>query len=82
MADVVVDCDAEGLLCPLPVLRAARALRALPPGALLRLTATDRASWIDVPHFCAEGGHTLLSADEEGARLIYLIRRGDDPAAG
>lgn len=79
MADRVVECDAEGLLCPLPVLRAARALRALPPGALLRLTATDRASWVDVPHFCAEGGHTLVEAEEDGARLTYLIRRGPGP---
>jgi tRNA 2-thiouridine synthesizing protein A len=72
------DCDAEGLLCPLPVLRAARALRQMPPGAILRLAATDRASWIDVPHFCAETGHSLLSAEDDGTRLIYLIRRGPE----
>lgn len=72
------DCDAEGLLCPLPVLRAARRLRALPPGATLRLTATDPASWVDVPHYCGEAGHDLLSAEDDGARLIYLIRRGAD----
>ena len=70
-------CDAEGLLCPLPVLRAAKRLRAMPRGAVLRLTATDRASWIDVPHFCSEAGHALLSAEDEGARLVYLIRRGE-----
>lgn len=70
------ECDAAGLKCPLPVLRARKALAALPPGAVLRLRATDPMAAIDLPHFCAEAGHTLLAAAEEGGALSFLIRRG------
>jgi tRNA 2-thiouridine synthesizing protein A len=66
------ECDAAGLNCPLPVLRARKALAPLPPGAVLRLVATDPMAAIDVPHFCAEAGHMLLDA----APPVFLIRRG------
>lgn len=69
------DIDALGLLCPLPVLKARKALAGLRPGAVLRLRATDPASWIDVPHFCATAGHELLSAEDNGRVKSYLIRR-------
>ncbi|MBI1219351.1 MAG: preprotein translocase subunit TatB [Rhodobacteraceae bacterium] len=68
--------DAAGLICPLPVLRARKRLLSLPPGAVLRLIATDPASIIDVPHFCAEAGHALLGQTEEGPHQVFLIRRG------
>jgi tRNA 2-thiouridine synthesizing protein A len=68
--------DAAGLICPLPVLRARKRLLALPPGAVLRLVATDPASIIDVPHFCVGAGHTLLSQAEDGPHQVFLIRRG------
>ncbi|MDP1667802.1 sulfurtransferase TusA family protein [Phaeovulum sp.] len=72
---IAEDIDALGLLCPLPVLRARKALARMRPGAVLRLRATDAASWLDVPHFCAEAGHELLSAEDAGGVLTYLIRR-------
>ena len=72
--------DLRGLLCPLPVLRLSRVLRGLAPGTVVEMQATDRASWIDVPHFCAQGGHRLLSATEAGGVLIYRVERGPDRA--
>ena len=70
------DVDARGLLCPLPVLKARKRLGALPEGGVLRLLADDPAALVDVPHFCAEQGHVLLSQDRaEGGRL-YVIRKG------
>ena len=69
--------DARGLLCPLPVLRLRKVLAGLAPGAMVRLLATDAASWVDVPHFCAAAGHMLLAADEQAGTLSYLIRRGE-----
>lgn len=66
--------DASGLLCPLPVLKARKRLQAMQPGQVLRMLATDPAAIIDVPHFCAESGHELLQASEEGDTQIYLIR--------
>lgn len=71
--------DARGLLCPLPVLRLRKRLNVLAPGARVRLVATDGAAVIDVPHFCAEAGHHLLSSSSlpDGA-TEYLVERGPD----
>jgi len=74
--DIAAEIDAAGLLCPLPVLKARKALAGLPAGACLRLVATDPASWVDVPHFCTEAGHTLLSAEDAEGVKTYVIRRG------
>lgn len=68
--------DATGLLCPLPVLKAAKRMRALAPGSVMRLLADDPAAVIDVPHFCAEQGHALLSSEADAGVQIYLIRKG------
>ena len=74
---VDAEIDAEGLLCPLPVLRAGRVLREMAPGTLLRLRATDPVAVVDVPHYCAEAGHALVSADHGADGVsVYLIRRG------
>ena len=68
--------DTVGLLCPLPVLKARKALLSMQPGEVLRLLASDPAAIVDVPHFCAESGHELLEIEEavEGTQA-YLIRR-------
>lgn len=70
------DLDATGLLCPLPVLKAAKRLRALPKDAVLRLTADDPAAVVDVPHFCREQGHRLIGQSETDGIQEYLIQRG------
>ena len=72
---VMLEIDARGLLCPLPVLRLRKALMPLERGAVVRLLATDGASWIDVPHFCAQSGQELVSAEDNGTVKTYLIRR-------
>ena len=72
--DVEIDC--EGLLCPLPVLRARKRLLSLPSGTVVCVRATDGMAAIDLPHFCAEAGHTYLEAQTEGAVTLHLIRRG------
>ncbi len=67
--------DVKGLSCPLPVLRANRALRALEPGTRLRVLATDRAAVADFQAFCRETGHALLACSEEAGTFSFLIRR-------
>jgi tRNA 2-thiouridine synthesizing protein A len=59
----MTEIDATGLKCPMPVLRLQKALRALDSGARVTLLATDGMAAIDVPHFCAEQGHALLSQE-------------------
>lgn len=68
--------DTSGLLCPLPVLKARKRLRQMTAGQVLQVLATDPAAIIDIPHFCAEGGHALISMqDAEDGSQIYLIRK-------
>jgi tRNA 2-thiouridine synthesizing protein A len=74
MWDMVVDC--EGLLCPLPVLRARKVLAFMTQGQIMCIRTTDRMALIDLPHFCAEAGHDYLEAREEGPVALHLIRCG------
>ena len=69
------DLDAKGLLCPLPVLKARKRLQALEAGQVLRVEADDPAAIIDVPHFCNEAGHTLVSTQDLDAAQVYFIRK-------
>jgi tRNA 2-thiouridine synthesizing protein A len=68
--------DAQGLLCPLPVLKARKRLKAMAQGQVLRVLATDPAAVIDIPHFCIEAGHELAGAGEIGGTQYYIIRKG------
>ena len=67
--------DALGLLCPLPVLKAAKRLRGMAPGAVLKIVTDDPAAVIDVPHFCTEQGHTLIAATEADGSHVHYIRK-------
>jgi tRNA 2-thiouridine synthesizing protein A len=66
--------DVKGMTCPLPVLRAHRALRAMPAGDKLRVLATDRAAVTEFQLFCRETGHALLAWSDEAGVLNFLIR--------
>ena len=66
--------DCEGLLCPLPVLRARKRLMGLVAGQVLCVRATDAMAAVDLPHFCAEAGHAYLGARDDGAVTLHLIR--------
>ena len=67
--------DLSGLLCPLPVLKARKVLETMASGEILKVIATDPMSAIDMPHFCAEQGHTLLAQERHGTSFIFRIRR-------
>lgn len=70
-----IQLDARGLLCPLPVLKARKALKSLPSGAELHLLADDPAAIVDVPHYCAESGHELLRQSDSADGQLYVIRK-------
>ena len=67
--------DACGLLCPLPVLKLRKRLKSMGIGAVIAMQADDPAAVIDVPHFCAESGHDLISATDANGVQTYLIRK-------
>ena len=70
-----VTLDVTGLLCPLPVLKARKRLEAMASGSILRVIASDPMSAIDMPHFCTEQGHALLSQEQAGEKFQFRIRR-------
>lgn len=67
--------DARGLMCPLPVLRLAKVLRGLDVGTRVTLWADDPIAVIDIPHFCTEAGHRLISQSDNGDFQTYVIER-------
>ena len=70
--------DVKGLNCPLPVLRANRALRGMAAGERLRVLATDRAAVADFQAFCRETGHALVAWSEDGGVLSFVIRKREE----
>jgi tRNA 2-thiouridine synthesizing protein A len=67
--------DVTGLQCPLPVLRANKALRPLAPGDELQVLASDPAAPKDFAAFCQTTGHALLASDESDGVFRILIRK-------
>jgi tRNA 2-thiouridine synthesizing protein A len=67
--------DAKDLTCPLPVLRARKAIKHLAPGDILEVAATDPAAVRDFPAFCEATGNELISAAQAGAVYTFRIRK-------
>jgi len=65
--------DTSGLKCPLPVLRARKALQGLAVGDILEITATDPAAASDFPAFCAATGHRLIEQRQDGSVWLFRI---------
>ncbi|MDA7946027.1 MAG: sulfurtransferase TusA family protein [Hyphomicrobiaceae bacterium] len=66
--------DATGLKCPIPVLKARKAVRSLSPGDTLEVLSTDPGSVPDFEAFCDTGGHELLEQAQDGRVFRFLIR--------
>lgn len=73
--DGVVELDARGLRCPLPLLRAKQALRDLAPGQGLRVLATDSGSVRDFQTFAELSGHRLVHQSEEAGVYTYVLMK-------
>jgi tRNA 2-thiouridine synthesizing protein A len=73
MADQTL--DAKGLNCPLPILKAKKALMQLPVDGTLEVIATDPGSVVDFEAFCRTTGHELVESSTEGKLFMFVIRR-------
>jgi len=67
--------DAQFMKCPMPVLRAARALRTMAAGEKLRVLATDPGALGDFRDFCRVSGHALVATSEVKGVFSFTIRR-------
>ena len=67
--------DARGLNCPLPILKAKKALAEMETGDVLRIMATDPGSVRDFQAFAKQTGNALLSHSQNGHEFVFLMRR-------
>jgi tRNA 2-thiouridine synthesizing protein A len=67
--------DAVGLACPLPILRAKKALATILPGEVLRVITTDRGAVRDFQAFCRQTGNELLAQVDETEQVTHYLKR-------
>ena len=75
MAEYDQELDATGLNCPLPILRAKKALASLESGQVLRIIATDPGSVKDFEAFAKQTGNELLESKEESGKFYFLLKK-------
>jgi tRNA 2-thiouridine synthesizing protein A len=68
--------DARGLLCPMPIVKSAKAMKELEPGQVLKIMATDRGSVADIPAWVGDTGNELIESHEEGEVFVFFVRKG------
>jgi len=73
MADLEI--DVSGLKCPLPILRAKKALAQLDSGQTLQVITTDRHAVRDFQAFAQQTGNTLLSQQTQGDQCVHVLQR-------
>ena len=74
--EVTKSLDTSGLLCPLPVYKAALALKQLQDGDVLEITCTDPGSLEDIPAMARQRGETLLGVDDRGTTQVFWLEKG------
>jgi tRNA 2-thiouridine synthesizing protein A len=67
--------DLRGLKCPLPALLTRRALRRLPPGAVVAVLCTDPLAGVDIPNLVRETGDVLVAAERASTGWRFVIHR-------
>ncbi len=75
MSNATQELDARGLNCPLPILRAKKALNGLQQGELLQVRATDPGAVKDFDAFCKQTGNELVSSSQNDGEYIFQIRK-------
>ncbi len=75
MSEFTKELDASGLNCPMPILRAKKALKELNSGDILRIVATDPGSVKDFEAFAKQTGNELLESTEDGDSFIYRLKK-------
>jgi len=67
--------DARGLNCPLPILKAKKALNDMQSGQVLKIISTDRGSVKDFEAFCKQTGNDLLSQAAADKEFTFFLKR-------
>jgi tRNA 2-thiouridine synthesizing protein A len=75
MVEITQLIDARGLSCPMPIVKTAQAVKAIPSGAVVELLATDVGSIKDVAAWCRVTGNELVEQTSDGVVYHFVIRR-------
>ncbi len=75
MTTANIELDVKGLNCPLPILRAKKALSTMSTGQTLHVIATDPGSVKDFAAFCKQTGNPLVSSTESATEFSFLISK-------
>ena len=73
--DIHKEIDTRGLNCPLPILKAKKALSDMASGQLLKVVATDGGSLRDLQAFAKQTGNELVEQQTVGEEFIHILRR-------
>lgn len=76
MSEFDAEIDTSGLNCPLPVLKARKALAELSAGQRLHLIVTDPGANKDIPAFCKMTGNALVESSEADGKLHFILEKG------
>lgn len=72
-ADKELDCT--GMLCPIPVVKTAKAIKEIEVGQVLKMVATDPGAPPDMEAWCRQTGHAMLESRQEDGKFIFYFRR-------
>jgi tRNA 2-thiouridine synthesizing protein A len=73
--------DALGTRCPVPVRLLARAAARASPGELIEVLADDPLVRVDLPAYCHDAGHVIVTVEEEGRETRAIVRVGPRPGS-
>jgi TusA-related sulfurtransferase len=73
--NIDLELDTRGLNCPLPILKAKKALTAMTSGQVLKVVSTDTGSVRDFAAFAKQTGNELLSQTSEGSEFVHVLKR-------
>jgi tRNA 2-thiouridine synthesizing protein A len=71
--DKLLDCS--GLLCPMPVIKVSKEIKAMQMGQVLKMIATDKGAPADMQAWSRQTGNELLDSHQEDGKFVFFIRR-------
>ena len=77
MSDVIIvkSLDLKGLLCPMPVVKIAKAIKEVQPGEIIEAFATDPGVMADIPAWCRATGNELITLEKQDKQFHFVVRR-------
>jgi tRNA 2-thiouridine synthesizing protein A len=73
--NIDLEIDTSGLNCPLPILKAKKALTSMQSGQTLKVIATDPGSWRDFEAFARQTGNELVSQEKTETNFVFVLKR-------